>query len=722
MSRPQVALFTELLDFDDSYSDLLWRAADSRARERDVDLVVCVGHRIGRAEPDDPAHNRLFRVALDRKWDGIVLAHIVYQHLDFEDRAALARRLEGLPVVVSSVPLGDAPMVGFENGSGMAELLGHLLEVHGKRRLLFVSGPLDVEDAVVRHRVWVDTMRSAGLPHGPEWLVEGDFNPLFCPAIVDEVAGKVRLLDADAVVTSSDLVAEALIRGLPTRGIRVPQDVSVTGFDDIPLAGQIDPALTTVRQPILDQFRKAVDLALDGVCVEAPPARGTLVVRTSCGCSDKADEESDARTWKRRVLEAREQTRNLRSRVANLNLFASHLDSLQGAGALEALFEEWMPRLGIDGYALSLACQADGSLRPWAGADPFASGDSGFLRWAGSQPPLAADQALVFPSTQMAPAAWWAHPVRRTMVALPLVVVGVWYGLVLLEVGPEGNLMCRAVQELTASFLDREYRLKEEVRQAMEARISTELEAEKNRTLGILVAGFSHDLATPFSVGQDSIQLLAEGFGGVRQELAAGTLAKGRLQGFLDQGATLTQLLGSSWGRATDLVERFKRIGTEVPRDDLRRVFLHPFLSDLLQSLRPLWRHRQVSVELEVDPGLEVQTRVSALVDILTNLIQNALVHAFPHGREGKVLVRALGLDQRCRLEFQDDGVGVDPGVADRIFDPYVTTKEGEGGTGLGLAVVRQRTQGLLGGTVICEAVPGGGTRFVLDFPRILTE
>lgn len=722
MSRPQVALFTELLDFDDSYSDLLWRAADSRARERDVDLVVCVGHRIGRAEPDDPAHNRLFRLALGRRWNGLVLAHIVYQHLDSEGRTALAERLRGLPVAVTSVPLGDAPMVGFENGSGMAELLHHLLEVHGKRRLLFVSGPLDVEDALVRYQVWAETMRQAGLPHDLEWVVQGDFNPLFCPAIVDEVAEKVRALGADAVVTSSDLVAEALVRGLPPRGIRVPEDVSITGFDDIPLAGQIDPALTTVRQPILEQFRTALDLSLDGLCPEELPARGVLVVRKSCGCSDEDGDETDHRVWKRRVLEAKEQTRNLRSRVANLNLFASHLDSLQGAGALEALFDEWMPRLGIDRYALSLSCQGDGSLRPWAGADPFASEDCGFLRWAGSRPALAADQALVFPSTEMAPASWWAHPDRRTMVALPLVVVGVWYGLVLLEVGPEGNLMCRAVQELTASFLDREYRLKEEVRQGMEARISTELEAEKNRTLGILVAGFSHDLATPFSVGQDSIQLLSDGFSAVRRDLASGTLGKGRLQEFLDQGATLTELLGSSWGRATDLVERFKRIGTEVPRDDLRKVFLRDFLSDLLQSLRPLWRHRQVSVELEADPSLEVQTRVSALVDILTNLVQNALVHAFPQGREGRVLVRATAVDQRCRLEFQDDGVGVDPAVADRLFDPYVTTKAGEGGTGLGLAVVRQRTQGLLGGTVACEPVPTGGTRFVLEFPRILTE
>jgi len=722
MHRRQVALFTELLDFDDSYSDLLWRAADSRARERGVDLVVFVGRRIGHADVEDPAHNLVYRLALDHPWGGLVLAHIVYHHAEPALLEALAKRLEGLPVAVSSVPLGTAPVVRFENGSGMAELMAHLLNEHQKKRILFVSGPMDVEDSVVRYRVWAEAMAAAGLPHGAEWVVHGDFNPLFCPDLIGQVVSKVREMSADAVVASSDLVAEALVRALPDWGIRVPEDVSVTGFDDIPLADQVDPGLTTVRQPIWEQFRTAFDIALDGTGSDAEPARGRLVVRGSCGCLEDSGSEADSRVWRSRTFEARDLTRSLRSRVANLNLFAGRLDSLQGPAALAALFEEWMPRLGIEGYALSLACQADGVLKPWKGTDPFSAADTGWLRWGGSKPAVSAGQSLVFLASELVPSEWWDTPARRTIVVSPLVLNQSCYGLVLLEVGVDGNLMCRAVQELTASFLDREFRLKEEVRQGMEARISTQLEAEKNRTLGILVAGFSHDMATPFSVGQDSIQLMVDGFAEMRRDFAAGKLSKARLEGFLDQGTTLADLLASSWTRATDLVERFKRIGTEVPRDDLRRVYIGPFLSDLLQSLRPLWRHRKVTVELDADPSLEVQTRVSALVDILTNLVQNALIHAFPHERPGRILVKTSLQEQKCRLVFQDDGVGVQPDLLERIFDPYVTSKEGQGGTGLGLAVVRQRTQGLLGGSVTCESLPEGGTRFVILFPRTLTE
>lgn len=720
MLRPHLALFTELLDFDDSYSDLLWRAADSRARERNVDLMICVGHRIGRTDPDDPAHNRLFRLALERSWDGVVLGHIVYQHMTEAGLEALARWTDRHPAAVTSVPLGSAPVMEFENSSGMVELMGHLLGQHSKKRVVFVSGPLRTGDAAVRHRVWETSLAAAGLPHGPEWVVQGDFNPLFCPHILEEVAEKIRERNADAVVTSSDLLAEHLIRGLPALGIRVPEDVAVTGFDDIPLASQMNPGITTVRQPIWEQFRTAVDGALDGTCHDTPAAQGCLVVRGSCGCPEEAVLHEPSR-WRQKVLEAREQTRGLRSQVANLNLFAGRLDALEGIGSLEALFEEWMPRLGIRSHALSLSCSVDGSLEPWIGTDPF-EGEAGWLRWGGSYPALPPGQPLVFPAHQLAPEAWWDRPDRRTSVALPLVLNGAWYGVVLLEIGIEGNLMCRGVQELTASFLDREHRLKEEVRRALEARISTQLEAEKNRTLGLLVAGFSHDLATPFSVGQDSIQLLIDGLAEIRRDLSAGVLSKNRLEAFLERGTTLADLLASAWLRATELVERFKRVGTEVPRADLRRVFLRPFLSDLLQSLRPLWRHKNVTVELEIDPGLEVQTRVSAFADILTNLVQNALIHAFPQGQPGHIVVRTVVEGQNCRLEFEDDGAGVPAEWAERIFEPYVTSKEGSGGTGLGLAVVRQRTQGLLGGSVRCEPVPEGGTRFVLEFPRILTE
>lgn len=722
MPRRQVALFTEILDFDGSYSDLLWRASDSRARERDVDLVVCVGHKMAGTEPDDAAHNRVFRLALERPWDGLVLAHIVYQHMSAAARATLAGWTDALPVAVTSAPLGSAPVVGFENGAGMAELMEHLLGHHRKKRVVFVAGPLETEDASTRHRVWSEAMEAAGLPHGPEWVVQGDFNPLFCPELVGQVAQRIRERDADAVVASSDLVAVELLRELPGLGVRIPEDVAITGFDDVPLATLVDPGLTTVVQPVREQFRLAMDWALDGVCDDVPATRGHLVIRGTCGCFEPGPEESDPLYWKRVAVEARGETRNLRSQVANLNLFASRLDSLPSAGGLEALFEEWMPRLGIDGYCLSLACQPDGTLQPWSEVDPLGPLGPGCLRWAGSSPTLPADQSLVFAASEMAPLSWWQGSHRRTVLALPLVLVGTWYGLVLLEVGPEGNLMCRAVQELTASFLDREHRLKEEIRQAVEARMSTQLEAERNRTLGVLVAGFSHDLATPFSVGQDSIQLLVDSVAEVRRDFGVGQLTKTRFQDFLDRSAALVDLLVSSWTRATDLVERFKRIGTEVPRDDLRRVFLRPFLSDLLQSLQPLWRHRQVSVELDADPTLEVQTRVSALVDILTNLVQNALVHGFPDDGQGQILVKVEAVDHRCRLEFRDNGAGVPVELIDRVFDPYMTTREGSGGTGLGLTVVRQRTQGLLGGTVVCERVPEGGTRFVLLFPRILTE
>jgi len=721
MPRGRITLFTEVLDFDDSYSDVVWRAVDSRARERDCDLVVCVGRRLDRDEPGAGAHNLLYRLALERPWDALVVAHICYQRLGPAQRLEVARRFEGRPAAATARGLGGVPAVEFENGSGLVDLVNHLIEVHGKRRLVFVSGPRAVEDAQVRLEAWRRTVEAAGLPSGDEWVLEGGFNPLDCPDLARQVADRVRRLGADAVVTSSDIVAEVLLRELPALGFRVPEDLAVTGFDDVPLASAVDPALTTVRQPVRDQFRAAVDLALDGRVAGPGPAPGALVVRASCGCP--RGEPSDPGTWRRRTFEAREETRYLRSRVSSLNLFASRIDALGSPEGLAGLLAESMPRLGFDTWSLALACEANGALSSWAG-DPFfgaSEGEAGGLKWVSGVPGPGADEALVYPAADLAPAFWWNRPGRRTTVALPLAQGGTWYGLALLEIGPDGNLMCRAVQELVSSFLDRERRLKDEVRRSLAAQLSTELEAEKTRTLGLLLAGFSHDLATPFSVGRDSVQLLKQGLDEVGRLLGAGGLSKTRLERHLADGKTLTEMLEHNWARASDLVERFKRIGTEVPRDELRTVALAPFLTDLVVSLQPLWRRRPVTVELEVEPELTVTTRVSALVDIVTNLVQNTLVHAFPEGRRGQVRLRALAApDQLCRLECEDDGVGVPPSLAAAVFDPYFTTRDGQGGTGLGLAVVRQRAESLLAGTVVLEAPAGGGARFVVTFPRTL--
>jgi len=285
--------------------------------------------------------------------------------------------------------------------------------------------------------------------------------------------------------------------------------------------------------------------------------------------------------------------------------------------------------------------------------------------------------------------------------------------------------MCRSVQELTASFIDREYRLREMLRKNLEARIRSQMETEKMQSIATMIASVAHDLASPLGVGRTTVDYMIENFTKLHAAFESNELARSGLAEFINDGESALKIMGASLKRAIDLVTSFKRISAEVPRDDLRTFKPVAFIRDILKNLQPMWRHRPVHVQLVGPEDLELATHAAPFLDILTNLVQNSLVHAWPGESGGLITIsvyRAVDKPEFCILEFADDGTGIPAENLGRIFEPFFTTRDGQGGTGLGLHIVQQRVQLLLGGTVRCVANPGQGTRFIMEFPVKFVE
>ena len=131
--------------------------------------------------------------------------------------------------------------VGIDQGAGAALAVGHLVGL-GHRGIAHLAGPAEWRDARDRERGWRDALQAAGLPEGP--LVRGDWSAGSGSAAAEALHG----CGASAVFCANDQMALGLLHALHLRGVRVPEDVSVVGFDDIPEAAYFTPALTTVRQ------------------------------------------------------------------------------------------------------------------------------------------------------------------------------------------------------------------------------------------------------------------------------------------------------------------------------------------------------------------------------------------------------------------------------------------------------------------------------------------
>jgi len=250
------------------------------------------------------------------------------------------------------------------------------------------------------------------------------------------------------------------------------------------------------------------------------------------------------------------------------------------------------------------------------------------------------------------------------------------------------------------------------------ARTQTELaQSERLASLATMVAGLAHEVNTPLGVGVTAASTLSESLEALERRIADKALRRSDLDAFLDQVRSATGIVGANLQRAAGLIRRFKTVAVDQASGERRRIELRGYVEDVVGALSPSFKGRAVEVRVASGEPIEIDTDPGAIAQIVTNLVQNALLHAFPDDRAGRIDID-VGRDQdRVRIRFADDGVGMDEDVRARIFDVFFTTRRGTGGSGLGMSIVRSLVCEGLGGRIEVRSAPGQGTVFEMDFP-----
>ena len=146
-------------------------------------------------------------------------------------------------------------------------------------------------------------------------------------------------------------------------------------------------------------------------------------------------------------------------------------------------------------------------------------------------------------------------------------------------------------------------------------------------------------------------------------------------------------------------------------------------VDEILTTLRPTLKHTPFQIEVAVPDSIEFDSFPGPLGQVLTNLINNAVIHGFA-GRDAgtiRIVGNRTGHDQ-IHLEVIDNGRGIPAHLQGRVFDPFFTTRLGQGGSGLGLNICHNMVTALLGGSLTLLSEEGVGTRFVLDLPLVAPE
>ena len=259
------------------------------AEANNVNLIHFIGGRLtAQVSTDKPNPSfGLYDLAKPDQFDGLLLTSDTAYGTSPAELKIFSDTFGNLPIVTQSVELQGATMFVPDNSEGMRAVVRHLVEEHGYKRIAFICGIHGQVDAEQRFQAYKDELAAHDLRYDEDLVVDGDYTAESGREAIHTLLDE-RKLRVQAVVAANDRMAFGALEALQQRGIRVPDDVAVTGFDDLREAQATGVPLTTVRQSFYTAGKHALESLIKKINGETVPAAvitpTQLLVRWSCGC------------------------------------------------------------------------------------------------------------------------------------------------------------------------------------------------------------------------------------------------------------------------------------------------------------------------------------------------------------------------------------------------------------------------------------------------------
>ena len=244
------------------------------------------------------------------------------------------------------------------------------------------------------------------------------------------------------------------------------------------------------------------------------------------------------------------------------------------------------------------------------------------------------------------------------------------------------------------------------------------VENEKMASLGDMVAGVAHEVNTPIGLGITASTMMLDRLAVIDQQFKDKTLKASAMERFINESRENLNIIYRNLDRAAQLISSFKQVAVDQTSEEAREVNVKQLIEETLMSMRPRLKKVTHTINIDCPETLNVMCKAGPLNQILINLIMNSLIHAFETVENGKIdVIARLTDDQKLKIIYKDNGSGIPTSIKKRIFDPFVTTKRGQGGSGLGMHLVFNLVTQALNGNIKLESEEGNGVAFTLTFP-----
>ena len=267
----------------------IWTGVAAACHNAGINLVCYPGRLVNSPVEFEAQRNVIYKMVDRRVIDGIVMMGGLNAWVDTVTTYNFLRGFYPLPVVTTGIVLEGIPGVTVDNYHGMREVVTHLVAVHNRRRVAFIRGQANHQEAFDRYQAYLDVLKEFDIPLDPDLVYQGNFKESggveAARALLDE-----RKVKFDALVAASDNMAIGAMKTLQVRGLQIPGDVAVAGLNGEDQGLVITPPLTTAPLHFFEQAYQAAEMVLDILDGKEVPQKVVLptrmIIRQSCGCSD----------------------------------------------------------------------------------------------------------------------------------------------------------------------------------------------------------------------------------------------------------------------------------------------------------------------------------------------------------------------------------------------------------------------------------------------------
>jgi len=709
--RPRIAVLIHYIDrASGGYEQVLRRAFLDASRQRNLDVVILCGSELETPNPDLRVNNRVYDLINPEHFDGVILIPSgLSAYVGVKGMVTRFARLLQLPCCSLGMAVPNVPSVVVDTRIGMAAAVEHLIVQHGRRNFSFLGSEWDNADCLERKDVFLEVMRSHSLLHPEHRQLVCGLEPLSAEAAVCKLLERDTAIDA--VVAVNDGAAFGAMCALRRFGLRVPEDVSVTGYDDLPLAQLVQPSLTTVTQPLSAMAIAAIEcierqirgeLTLDVVALPS-----TLAVRRSCGCLNDTTKTATLKELADSSYHAYQERIQFEASYG-LMLETSRAISLAASQEeLEQAIAEQFPRLHpLDCF---IGLYSDGSherlraLLPQrlTECSPEIAADTSFLPYLGNDefPHMVLVLALTLHDQLIGIIGFELGEQAFDYVAICSHLVGAWQVVTLhAQVVQQTMLTERTLQERQAA-------------------------AERSRAMTAMASGVAHDLNNALGSLISLSDVVCDEIDEHRNICHT-----------LNPEVTYDlRTIKSSAIRATETIKDLMTLGR------VGRTRQEPF--DLVRVTRRIVEDQKIQLSRSDKPTIVlafnapeedviIEGSEAHVERAVGNILRNA-TEAVGHSGNVEVSLTLLAHEATSAdhatlppgnyavISVSDNGPGIAMEDQKRLFEPFFSTKRlGESsGSGLGLAIVHSVVKEH-GGFVDLASKPGHGSRFTLYFPR----